>query len=291
MKHAYLIMAHHRPDLLRELLNSIDDKRNDIFIHIDAKSKLHFDNNTRYSNCYSVTPINVNWGGYSQIVATYKLLKAARMNDSYQYYHFLTGSTFPLKNQDDMHEFFDSFNGKEFIGFAGKHGEKSTIDRVRYHFLFSESGIKDGVRAKILYGVQKSYNQIQSLLGVNLFKKYGMVYKKGIAYWSITEDFARYLIENEKIVEQMLCNSICGDEVFVQTLAYNSDFRNRIYSLSDEWEGSMREIAWEHFGCRPGHNFKYDDLNFLLMSNKCFALKFEGPDGMRIIDGLKNKLY
>lgn len=36
-KHAYLIMAHGNFRILRCLLELIDDFRNDIFIHIDAK--------------------------------------------------------------------------------------------------------------------------------------------------------------------------------------------------------------------------------------------------------------
>jgi hypothetical protein len=36
-KHAYLIMAHHRPDILRELLAAHDDPRNDVYLHIDRK--------------------------------------------------------------------------------------------------------------------------------------------------------------------------------------------------------------------------------------------------------------
>ena len=39
MKHAYLIMAHHEFEVLGKLVQAIDDKRNDIFIHFDAKLK------------------------------------------------------------------------------------------------------------------------------------------------------------------------------------------------------------------------------------------------------------
>ncbi len=39
-KHAYMIMAHHRPDLLQLLINSLDDERNDIIVHIDKKKAI-----------------------------------------------------------------------------------------------------------------------------------------------------------------------------------------------------------------------------------------------------------
>ena len=38
-KHAYLIMAHTQPELLKMLLKKLDDERNDIYLHIDSKAK------------------------------------------------------------------------------------------------------------------------------------------------------------------------------------------------------------------------------------------------------------
>lgn len=34
-KHAYLIIAHNEPKVLETLLNCIDDRRNDVYLHID----------------------------------------------------------------------------------------------------------------------------------------------------------------------------------------------------------------------------------------------------------------
>lgn len=38
-KHAYLIMIHEDSEILHNSLKMIDDERNDIYIHVDAKSK------------------------------------------------------------------------------------------------------------------------------------------------------------------------------------------------------------------------------------------------------------
>ena len=37
MKHAYLILAHNEFVILERLIQSIDDERNDIYIHFDGK--------------------------------------------------------------------------------------------------------------------------------------------------------------------------------------------------------------------------------------------------------------
>ena len=38
-KHAYLIMAHTQPELLKKLVMLLDDERNDFYIHVDSKAK------------------------------------------------------------------------------------------------------------------------------------------------------------------------------------------------------------------------------------------------------------
>ena len=40
MKHAYLILAHNEFVILERLIQSIDDERNDIYIHFDGKLKI-----------------------------------------------------------------------------------------------------------------------------------------------------------------------------------------------------------------------------------------------------------
>ena len=38
-RHAYMIMAHHRFDILEEIIRDLDYPLNDIFLHVDIKSK------------------------------------------------------------------------------------------------------------------------------------------------------------------------------------------------------------------------------------------------------------
>ena len=66
MKHAYLIMAHNSPRILRVLLEMIDDERNDIFLHVDKKSNLLKENKFAMKKAglhVLEKRINVKWGG------------------------------------------------------------------------------------------------------------------------------------------------------------------------------------------------------------------------------------
>ena len=51
-KHAYLIMAHNNWKILEKLLILLDDKRNDIYLHIDLKSDF-IDFSSKGSQCKS----------------------------------------------------------------------------------------------------------------------------------------------------------------------------------------------------------------------------------------------
>ena len=66
MKHAYLIIAHKCNITFYTLLKMIDDKRNDIFIHMDKKNTNFRENDIRalikHSDVFFTRRINVQWG-------------------------------------------------------------------------------------------------------------------------------------------------------------------------------------------------------------------------------------
>lgn len=290
-KHAYMIMAHHRPDLLQELLDAIDDPRNDIIIHIDKKSAM--DPSIFHVNkarMYFVDRMNVNWGGYTQIECEYKLLKKAVDVGTHSYYHFLTGVNYPLWNQDYIHLFFANNYGKEFIGF---HNERDYSIRLKYYIPFSEFGKVHGISGTAILYFRKLCVVLQKVLLMNRIKNNPLIIKKGCAYFSITEGLAKEIIKNEKKIEKMMKHTLCCDEVFVHTIAFNSKYREQIYNLEDEWEGSMREFAWpSNIGEeRPGCNYLMRDLDYLLNSKRLFAMKFESEEGMDLIREIKEKRH
>jgi hypothetical protein len=281
---AYLVMAHHRPDLANELINALDDVRNDIYIHIDIKSKDEWNINTTKAHIYFIESMSVNWGGYTQIQCELNLISGAVKNGPYDYYHLLTGATFPIKNQNEIHEFFEK-NDYEFIGFD------NAVDfsfRAKYWTLFSEAGKLNGVKRNAIKGARRIGLKLQKMFNINRLNKYYGEIKKGIAYWSITDSCAKFILSQEHLIKKMFSGTISGDELFVQTIVYNSQFRSKIFDLQNEEKGSLRVFTWGPGDIdRPGHNFILDDMDAMLNNNSLFALKFEGRDGLKIIEEIK----
>lgn len=286
MKHAYMIMAHCRPDLLQLLVDALDDERNDIYIHIDIKAgKEKWNVSAKCASIFFVERMNVIWGNYTQVECEYRLLKSAYKNGPYSYYHLMTGVTFPLKNQNELHAFFNEHEGIEFIGFDNKQDFSS---RIKYKHFCINHGKRIGKIGRLMYKIENVYFMFQKILGIDLSRKYQLECRKGFTYWSITEDLVEYILKKESMVRDMLKYSISGDEIFVQTLVYNSNFRDRVYCMDDEYNSCLRVTPWENtLPNRGEHSFILEDLDFLLDCGKFYALKFDGEDGVELIENIR----
>ena len=93
-KHVYLIIAHNEFEILKLLVKTLDDARNDIYIHFDAKCKELPNLKCNEAELYILNDrIDVRWGDYSQIETEMLLFEYAHnMQDekevNYLYYHF-----------------------------------------------------------------------------------------------------------------------------------------------------------------------------------------------------------
>lgn len=284
-KHAYLIMAHHRFDILEEIIKDLDDERNDIFLHIDAKAKdfpaEYFAGLTVKARLILTERMNIHWGGYSQIECVTYLLKTAISYGFHSYYHFMVGVEFPLKSQDYIHNFFAEHAGFEFIGFDNF--DTKFEERVRYYHAFNAYARNNNFFQKILNKIRILGVAVQKLANVNIAKKYNIAFKKGNANWSITHALASYIVNNDKETEKIYKHSFCGDEVFIHTLIFNSGFWEKVYDQADEYHSAMRLMSWDD----SNNRYHVKDAEFLLCSDRLFARKIDGEDALELIKIIK----
>lgn len=281
MKFAYLIMAHHRFDVLKMLLHDLDDSRNDIFLHIDKKSKNVDCASLRAcvnrANLFFVKRINVYWSDYSQIKCIYNLLNISTSYGYHDYYHFMVGVEFPIKTQNFIHSFFEQNNHKVFIGYDLC--DNSYLDRIKYYHFFSRYARNTKGLCKFLYQKGKALVEFQKRLGFSRLKFDASIYKKGYANWSIPHEVALLFVNNFHKVKRKYFFTSCADEIIFHTLLYNSAFRNEIYDYLDEYHSAMRLTTWVD----PKNQLHMTDIEELLKSDKLFARKFDTDDAIDII--------
>ncbi len=267
MKHAYLILAHSSKVLLKKLIEALDDVRNDIYVHLDRKAKFDVsDISTMFSGLYFLPErIDARWGDYSLVEVELKLLQSAHENNSYAYYHIISGVDYPLKCQDYIHNFCNKHTGKQFIGFAEHTPEEEIKWRSQHYFLFSRNFKSNNGAKKILRAL---IARTQTLIG---YKRFNKEVKKGCQWCSITDDFVVYLLGNRDIIKKYFNHTYCPDEMFIQTMCWNSRFKKSIFTIKDEFEGCKRYIIWENGVI---HNLDDIDPIALVTSNKWFGRKF-----------------
>lgn len=300
-KHAYLIIAHNNWHILEKLILLLDDERNDIYIHIDKKvkdfDKDFFENLPKKSQIHIYSQIKIYWGDYSQIECELFLLKKS-ISNKYQYYHLISGVDLPIKSQDYIHKFFDNNYGCEFIHYQSNdyviENYKNIKERVSiYHYYQKHKNRSSGLAKLCIRVIDKISRELQYMIKLDRWKKNKDDIKFGSNWISITNELATFIIKNEEEIEKRYKYTSCADEVFVQTLAYNSYFKDRLYNkkFNNDITSNMRLIDWKRgYNKRNPYIWHKEDFNELMNSECLFARKFDYNTDSEIVDKLYVKL-
>lgn len=287
MKHAYCIIAHNEPIILQKLIEAIDDDRNDIYLLIDKKTDCSIFKNiqTRKSKLIYVPQIDIRWGEISQIKAELTLFETASQQNTYQYYHLLSGVDLPIKSQDYIHNFMDINNGKEFVGYAQGEYNKWDLKRKTIHYYILTKYYRSILPIRGLCKIIRS-----SLLLLQKIVKYkrnfNIELKKGVQWVSITHEFCIYLLTKKEYIFNTFKYTLAPDEMFIQTILWQSPFRKNIYKPNQDFASCLREIDWKRgtpYIWGSDLNNINEDLNILKQSEKLFARKFSSQN-MDFID-------
>ena len=275
-RHAYLIMAHNQFNLLKKIISLLDFEGHDFYIHIDKKSVdfnlSDFEGAAKKSNIIFIDRRDTVWGGYSGIETELALLEKAAKGD-YSYFHLISGADMPLKPAKEIYEFFEQSGGKEFVHFCTEEFNlrPSTAERASLYHPFHE---KAGRQNNFYKKADDLLLALQRRLGVNRFKKAGIVPFCGANWFSITDGFAKYLLSKKDFIKKYFSKSFCADELFLQTVLMASDFKNNLYRpcFSDECISNMRYVDWKRGN---PYVFKSGDFDELMSCGCMFARKFD----------------
>ena len=276
MKHAYLILAHGSYALLQRLVSAIDDERNDIFIHIDRKQKDLPHLKVKRSRLFLLNEerVSVFWGDVSVVAAEFALMAFAYKQDEYAYYHLLSGVDLPLKSQNDIHTFFETHQGKEFIGFYdGANLSASLVRKVQRYHLFAQDFRGSGLVFLAKRIARALAIRAQELLGIK--RHTNIRFAKGTQWWSLTGALIESLLSKQDEILSLYKHTFCADEIAIQTYVYNSPFMAQVFAPEDEAKSSLRHIGWRDGALYDWTRADYEDLKH---STALFARKFNEED-------------
>lgn len=297
-RHAYLIIAYSQWNLLEKLIHMLDDERNDIYIHINSLIKeVPFEkikNVPKHSRIIFVKRIPIKRGTYSIFEAEMTLLKTALAEGEYSYFHLLSGQDLPLKNQDYIHNFFDENMGKNFIDvISPEKVKRDWYERYSLYLLLIPYTLDRSLKSKLAKMIQKAGVVLQRILKVNRFKKFekhGYELCYGSSWFSITNEFASYLVSKETFIKQMYERmTFIPEESIQQTFLWSSEFKNTLYSA--EWldgklnRANLRMIFWT--GKTSPETLSMKHFDQLKSTHNLFARKFDINKYPDVIDAVE----
>lgn len=284
-RHAYLIIAHNEFGILKKLIKLLDYSENDIYVHIDKKvrnfQKEDFYHIVHRAGLFFVPRMKVSWGGYSMVKCELRLLEQA-IRKEHAYYHLLSGVDLPLQSQDVIMKFFSKHEGREFINYDETACEKTDmLDRMRYYYFFQEYFGRNIEKNKLIYKLHWWSLYWQKRFGIDRIKRKNIIFGKGHQWFSITHDCAKYILARKKEIRKMFRYTICADEMFIQTIVANSDFRVCVSS------NIHRLIDWKRGN---PYTFTIEDADLLDKSFELFARKFSEKKDSEIAEMIYRKL-
>ena len=291
MRHAILITTHDNVEISKNLLSLYDDKNIDFYFLIDKKAKSYNEevlkDICKKSSVYFVPKINIYWGSFSQIQAEYILLENA-VKKSYDYYHLISGCDIPLYTKNEFFDFFEQNKGKEFVEYSPKEiAEKNKVqDRVKYYYVFMESvREKSAIKRKPKTFLREFFLKLQKLLKIDRTK--GKEFQYGSNWFDITDDFAKYVLKNKPWVIKHFKKTCCADELFLQTLLFNSPFYSNNYYCLNEKNRILQRNRYTDWTRGQPYTFKKEDYNEIINIKSLFIRKFNYKNDAEIV----NKLF
>lgn len=288
-RHAYCIIAHNEPKILETLVEMIDDKRNDIFLLVDKKTDIGIYEgiHPHKAKLHLCPRVDIRWGDTSQILAELTLFEFAYEHGPYQIYHLLSGVDLPIKSQDYIHNFIADNPNTEFVGFVSQEEQGQLEYKTNYYHFFTYFAQSSNASIrKIAIKADGIFIKAQRLLGIK--RKCKTPLKKGCNWCSITNELVSYLIENKNAILHNFAYMLCADEIFLQTIVWNSKYKENIFA-KEEYASCLREINWTKGSPYIwGSGDFEEDEKILKGSGALFARKFSEKH-FDIVESIKKK--
>lgn len=284
MRHAYLIIAHDRPEELQRLIRALDHPDNAIYVHVDAKSAMDVRPLTRVTEHSSVTLIDrkaIVWGGASIVDVELRLFETAYKNGNFRYYHLLSGVDYPVKSQRYIHDYFERHDGENFIQVEPE------LDRFRmkfdqYHFL-QEKFV--GKKRNLWKYIDFASCYVQRLFGVQRFR--GREMKRAIQWVSITDEAVAELVRRKDEITNSYRWTYCCDEIFLISELIGTPLEKTIAGTTD-----LRYIEWEWVSARDSSPrvLTTADIGHLESPDILFARKFILPQSAELYQAVDDAI-
>jgi hypothetical protein len=294
VKIVYLVLAHNSPAHLRRLVQALSTSSAAFLVHIDNKADLNiFREALGTAVDFTRERVEVHWGDFSQVDAIMVLLREALADPrKFDRFVLLSGTDYPVRPAQYIEDFFARHPDTQFINMVKMPSVSASKPLSR---------LTDYRPAPATSALAKLTRKVTARLGVKPRQRdYKPVFDglqpyAGSTWWALSRKACEHIeefVRTRTALVEFFRNTVCPDEMFVQTIIGNSPFasgleRDRTYT---DWTGggsspaymTMKHIESFRHGGRSFSDGQYGEGEFL------FARKFsEGsPEVLAALDRL-----
>lgn len=300
MNYIYAIICHRITNpLIFTVKHLLESDKSKVIVHIDKKTSIRdrkkiYLSLGEHKNLRFISvdeSIEMRWGHYSQIQVMLLLMKKSLEYD-FQYFSLISGDDIPIKSNTDREKYFErSYLEKiEFIGYNPKNNGEQRLYIDYPNFLFKKD---HSLLKKIKRNI---YIQYKSKFYKKDITHLPKIYK-GSNWFTLTNKAIEYVFyyisANPKYLPSFE-KSMCGDEVFFQTIIFNNlDLRRNIYGI----EANMKdcEMGGRYIDWTTGPDFPRtlddSDIQKINKSNLIFARKFKHDAPFTLLEKTTKNSY
>jgi hypothetical protein len=268
VKVAYLIRAHHAPNLLERLVRRLAGPEVGVFVHVSrtAEDAVYEEMVSRLRDVEALEWLprrTCRYGGFSLVEATLAGLDRILARGTPGHTLLLSGQDYPLRPRAEIEAVLKRSGERSFVHHfrlpaEDWRDENGGLDRIcQVHFE------RVRVRTRLLHlpGIRRRFPRGYDAYG-------------GSAFWALSapalEYVHRFVGENPSFV-RFFRHVLIPDEIFFQTILLNSALRDSIVNEQ------LHYVDWSGGGAHPA-TLRAVDVERALASGKLFARKFDPSD-------------
>lgn len=289
MKIAFLISAHTDAKQLHRLVDALPDGSQK-YIHIDAKSNIQqFEQElaTAQGVHFLKHRVNVVWGSFNEVEYQMELIREA-LTCTPDYLITISGMDYPVWSKQRITDYLSSLNHRNILmGIRMMPDDRATRLYQEFRFMNTRPWKNGGAGSKLRVAIRK----IIAAMGIKkpLYvvcdgKRYDMY--KGAAWWAITPELATEVLkqwDNNKELKKYFSTSFCPAETFVQTVAFNSEYKDKCMLVEGKYTTLAALTPMTFIDYNPTIKLLDEtDYDRIVVSGKMFCRK--------IVSGTSDKL-
>lgn len=293
---AFLVLAHNQPGHLNRLINTLTQDNVHFFIHLDKKSDItEFQKYDYPTSAHFIEDrISVHHEGFSLAQAMTNLLKEAFKEQEVDYFFFLSGWDYPIKNNAYISDFLNKHYPMNFINFYPLVGDAKFVNNIR-RYCFRDF---IGSAPRILIKPLKLLQRIVWMIPLNRPFIPGLIPFRGSNWSCLSRATISYILDflgtdDGVTYTKFFRNVNCPDEIFFQTIVLNSRFaeychlyeefiKNLRYPLKIDNNAYLHYIDWNPKRENPAQ-FDLSDFEKLRDSEALFARKFNEKKSKQLL--------